>query len=56
MALQTGQIAPTGGYLEPDADCPINLVTQPRTVPITVAMSNSFAFGGSNAVLVASRV
>ena len=52
MALQTGQIAPAGGYMGPDADCPVNLVTKTQTTPITAAMSNSFAFGGLNGVLV----
>ena len=52
MALQTGQIAPTGGVQAWDPDCPINLVTAPKTVPVAAVMSNSFAFGGLNAVLV----
>ena len=51
LALQTGHIAPTAGYLGPDAQCPIDLVTQPRTANILAVLSNSFAFGGMNAVL-----
>ena len=55
MALQTGQLAPTGGYIGPDAQCPIAVVTAPQTAQITTAMSNSFAFGGLNGVLVLKR-
>ena len=51
MALQDGVIAPTAGYLGRDADCAINLVTQTRTAAVTAVLSNSFAFGGLNAVL-----
>lgn len=51
LALQTGHIAPTAGYLGPDAQCSIDLVTQPRTANISAVLSNSFAFGGMNAVL-----
>lgn len=51
LALQQGLIAPTAGYLEPDPECPIALVTQPKTAAVTAVLSNSFAFGGLNAVL-----
>jgi nodulation protein E len=51
MALQSGAIAPTAGFLGPDADCPVNLVTKTRTAAVTAVLSNSFAFGGLNAVL-----
>ena len=51
LALQHGVIAPTAGYLAPDPDCPINLVTQQKTAAVTAVLSNSFAFGGLNAVL-----
>lgn len=51
LALQDGVIAPTAGYLGPDADCPVNLVTQRKTAAVAAVLSNSFAFGGMNAVL-----
>ncbi len=51
LALQNGIIAPTAGYLGPDPACPVNLVTQQKTAVVTAALSNSFAFGGLNAVL-----
>ena len=47
------QIAPmTANLTEPDAECDLDYVTEgPRELPIGVAMSNSFGFGGSNSTL-----
>lgn len=51
-ALQTGLVPPTAGTSAPAPDCPLDLVLQrPRATPIGAALSNSFAFGGLNAVL-----
>lgn len=56
LALQEGIIAPTAGYLGPDPDCPVNLVTgAARQADVAVALSNAFAFGGLNAVLALAR-
>jgi nodulation protein E len=55
LALQDGVIAPTAGYLGPDADCPVNLVTKSKTAAVAAVLSNSFAFGGLNAVLALRR-
>jgi nodulation protein E len=48
------QIAPpTINFTEPDPKCPIDPIPNTaRPTPIRAAMSNSFAFGGINAVLV----
>ena len=48
------QIAPpTINFLEPDEKCPVDPIpNEARRMPIRTAMSNSFAFGGINAVLV----
>ena len=48
------QIAPpTINFLEPDEKCRVDAIpNEARTMPIRTAMSNSFAFGGINAVLV----
>lgn len=54
LALQ-GRIAPTAGYLGPDPDCPVNLVSQEKTADLSAVLSNSFAFGGLNAVLALRR-
>ena len=52
LALRHGIIPPTANYTDPDPECGINVVTSPRHVPLRSALSNSFAFGGLNAVLV----
>ena len=52
MAIQAGMIPPTMNYLGPDPDCDLDYVpNQARRQPVRIAISNSFAFGGLNAVL-----
>ncbi|RLL70929.1 beta-ketoacyl-[acyl-carrier-protein] synthase family protein [Paenirhodobacter hankyongi] len=56
LALRDGVLAPTLGFQAPDPDCPLDVVPNvARTAEVSVAMSNAFAFGGLNAVLVLSR-
>ena len=56
MSLREGVVAPTINYLGPDPECDLDYVpNEARQVKIDVALSNSFAFGGLNAVLVAKR-
>lgn len=56
MALQQGVIAPTIGFDAPDPDCPVDVVPNiARTARVEVAMSNAFAFGGMNSVLILRR-
>ncbi|GAB4382886.1 beta-ketoacyl-[acyl-carrier-protein] synthase family protein [Albidovulum sp.] len=56
MALREGVIAPTAGVRQPDPDCALNLVVgEAREAAPRAAMSNAFAFGGFNAVLVLRR-
>lgn len=56
-ALEQGVIPPTANYQEPDPDCDLDYVpNQARPKPLRAALSNSFAFGGMNAVLVVKRV
>ena len=53
MALRDGVIAPTINFREPDPDCDLDVVPNvARDAPVQAAMSNAFAFGGLNAVLV----
>jgi nodulation protein E len=56
MAIRENVAPPTIGYLERDPDCDLDYVpNEARPMPISAAMSNSFAFGGLNAVLVAKK-
>jgi len=53
LALHHGIIPPTINYEEPDPACDLDYVPNvARRVPIRVALSNSFGFGGTNACLV----
>jgi nodulation protein E len=57
LAVERGVIPPTANYQEPDPECDLDVVPNvARQAPLRVAMSNSFAFGGLNAVLVIGRV
>jgi nodulation protein E len=52
-ALREEIAPPTINFLEFDPRCPIDAVpNEARRVPMRVAMTNSFAFGGINAVLI----
>jgi 3-oxoacyl-(acyl-carrier-protein) synthase len=56
LALYHGVLPPTINYKTPDPACDLDYVpNQARRVPIRVAMSNSFAFGGTNSILVLGR-
>ena len=55
-ALAAGAIPPTAGYLGPDPACDLDYVpNDARNMPVAAALSNSFAFGGLNAVLAVRR-
>jgi nodulation protein E len=46
--------SPTINWREPDEKCPVDAIpNEARPMTIKTAMSNSFAFGGINAVLIA---
>jgi nodulation protein E len=56
LALENGVVPPTAGYLGPDPECPLDVVPNTaREKPLKLALSNSFAFGGLNAVLALGR-
>ena len=56
LALTEGLLPPTLGFLEPDPDCALDLVTGvARKARVEAALSNAFAFGGLNAVLALRR-
>ncbi len=52
LSISRGIIIPTVNLEKPDADCKLNHVTSTINKEIHVAISNSFGFGGVNAVLV----
>lgn len=56
MALERGVIPPTANYTRPDPQCDLDYVpNQARERKLRAALSNSFAFGGLNAVLLVRR-
>jgi nodulation protein E len=56
MALRDGVIAPTVGHVETDPEIGLDVTPNiARERPVSAALSNSFAFGGLNAVLALRR-
>jgi len=52
LALQEGLLPPTANFSEPDPECDLDYIpNEPRRQRVEFALSNSFAFGGLNAVL-----
>jgi 3-oxoacyl-[acyl-carrier-protein] synthase II len=56
LTLQSGVIAPTINYTTPDPECDLDYVpNKAREQRVDAVMSNSFGFGGTNAVLLFKR-
>jgi nodulation protein E len=52
LALRDGVLPPTANYNEPDPECDLDVIPNvAREKRVEYALSNSFAFGGLNAVL-----
>ena len=55
-AINENIVPPTAGYNEPDPDCDLDVTPNTaRERTVDVALSNAFAFGGTNAVLAFKR-
>jgi 3-oxoacyl-(acyl-carrier-protein) synthase len=56
-AMKRGHLPPTRNLRNPDPECDLDYVTEGarRVAGIDAVMSSSFAFGGTNAVLIAAR-
>ena len=53
LTIENGIIPPTTNYETPDPECDLDYVPNvARKRKVSVAMSNSFGFGGTNASLV----
>jgi nodulation protein E len=52
LALHHGILPPTANFTEPDPECDLDYIpNQARALQVGAALSNSFAFGGLNAVV-----
>jgi nodulation protein E len=57
LAFRGNFLPPTANFLEPDPACDLDVIpNEARTAEIEGALSNSFAFGGLNAVLAFRRI
>lgn len=57
LSIENNKVHPTINQKEKDTDCDLDYVTEgARDVNVRVAMSNSFGFGGHNAVIVMRKV
>ena len=55
LSLQHGVIPPTVNWDTPDPSCPLNLSSQPRRLPVKIAIVNSHGLSGSNSALVLEK-
>ena len=57
LAIHDGVVPPTMHYATPDPDCDLDYVpNEARELDVTLALSNSFGFGGQNACVAFRRV
>jgi 3-oxoacyl-[acyl-carrier-protein] synthase II len=57
LAIANGVIPPTIHYRTPDPDCDLDVTpNEARGLDVSLALSNSFGFGGANATLAFRKV
>ncbi len=55
LSIREGIIPPTLNLTDKDPECDINVIAEVWEKPVGIALSNSFGFGGVNAVLVLKK-
>ncbi len=56
LTIRDGKVPPTINQDDPDPECAIDCApNEARSMPVHVALSNSFGFGGTNATIVLKR-
>lgn len=54
-SLRRGMIPPTINVENQDPDCDLDVVSEPRDLPLKFGLSNSFGFGGHNSAIVLKK-
>jgi 3-oxoacyl-[acyl-carrier-protein] synthase II len=56
LSIRDGVLPPTMNYETPDPECDLDYIpNEAREAPVSIALSNSFGFGGQNVSLILSR-
>jgi 3-oxoacyl-[acyl-carrier-protein] synthase II len=57
LAIRDGKLPPTINYEVPDPACDLDYIpNESRDAEVSVAVSNSFGFGGHNASIVLKKI
>ncbi len=56
LPIKEGVIPPTANYREPDPECDLDYVPEPRSKRVDTVLSLSIAFGGNNTALILRRL